>query len=280
MSGRHIFDKYLRKDKLPHIWCPGCGNGTVVNALLHAIEKSGVEQEKVVVVAGIGCSSRANGYMNFCGMHTNHGRALAYASGVKMSNPDLKVIVVTGDGDCTSIGGNHFIHACRRNIGITTVVFNNANYGMTGGQYSPTTPSEAITKTSVYGNMEPNFDICALAAASGATYVARSTTFHVKMLTTQLEKALKHNGLSVVEAICDCPTLFGRINKLGDPAAMLMDKKERSVSVKQAQTMSFEELRDKIVIGEFVERRDIPEYTERYDKLIDKVRQADTDGGM
>jgi len=280
MNKTHIFDQYLRKDKLPHIWCPGCGNGIVVNALLHAIANIGIDQDKIVVVAGIGCSSRANGYMNFCGMHTNHGRALAYASGVKMFNPDLKVIVVTGDGDCTSIGGNHFIHACRRNIGITTVVFNNLNYGMTGGQYSPTTPLESKTKTSLYGNMEPTFDICALAAASGATYVARSTTFHVKMLTTQLEKALKHNGFSVVEAICDCPTLYGRINKLGDAPAMLMDKKEHSISIKQAQTMSPEEIQDKIVIGEFANRIDIPEYTERYGKLVDKVRQADANGGM
>lgn len=280
MSAKHIFDKYLRKDKLPHIWCAGCGNGTVMNALLHAIENSGLEQDKIVVVSGIGCSSRANGYMNFCGMHTNHGRALAYASGVKMFNPELKVIVVTGDGDCMSIGGNHFIHACRRNIDITTVVFNNSNYGMTGGQYSPTTPSEAKTKTSIYGNMEPTFDICSIAAASGATYVARSTAYHVKMLTTQLEKALKHKGLSVVEAMCDCPTLYGRINNLGDGLAMFMDNKERAVTIKQAETMSPKDLQGKIVIGEFVNRTDIPEYTERYDQLIDKVRQAGANGGM
>jgi 2-oxoglutarate ferredoxin oxidoreductase subunit beta len=268
----HIFDKYLRKDKLPHIWCPGCGNGTVVNALLRAIEKTGFEQEKIVLVAGIGCSSRANGYMNFCGLHTNHGRALAYATGVKMHNPDLKVIVVTGDGDCTSIGGNHFIHACRRNIDITTVVFNNSNYGMTGGQYSPTTPQGAKTKTSIYGNMEPNFDICALAAASGATYVARSTTFHARMMLGQMEKALRHRGFSVVEAICDCPTLFGRINRLGDATAMLLDKKERSVNIAKAREMSPEKLRGKIVIGEFADRSDVAEYTARYDELIEKVR--------
>ena len=272
MSKEHIFDKYLRKEKLPHIWCSGCGNGTVVNALLRAIEKSGFDQDKIVLVAGIGCSSRANGYMNFCGMHTNHGRALAYATGVKMHNPDLKVIVVTGDGDCTSIGGNHFIHACRRNIDITTVVFNNANYGMTGGQYSPTTPAEAKTKTSIYGNMEPNFDICNLAAASGATFVARSTTYHANMLVSQLEKALNHKGFSVVEAVCDCPTLYGRLNKLGDATAMLMDKKERAIPVARAKSMSPEELRGKIVIGEFADRSDVPEYTVRYGELIEKVQ--------
>lgn len=272
LSKEHIFDKYLRKDKLPHIWCSGCGNGTVVNALLRAIDKTGFEQDNIVLVAGIGCSSRANGYMNFCGIHTNHGRALAYATGVKMYNPNLKVIVVTGDGDCTSIGGNHFIHACRRNIDITTVIFNNANYGMTGGQFSPTTPLDAKTKTSIYGNMEPNFDICALAAASGATYVARSTTYHANMLVGQLEKALKHKGFSVVEAICDCPTLYGRLNKLGDATAMLMDKKERAIPVTKAINMRVEELKDRIIIGEFETRSDIPEYTERYGELIKKVQ--------
>ncbi|MDR1731607.1 MAG: 2-oxoacid:ferredoxin oxidoreductase subunit beta [Synergistaceae bacterium] len=271
----HIFDKYLRQDKLPHIWCPGCGNGTVVNALLHAIDKTGLEQDKIVLVAGIGCSSRANGYMNFCGMHTNHGRALAYATGVKMHNPELKVIVLTGDGDCTSIGGNHFIHACRRNIDITTVVFNNANYGMTGGQYSPTTPVNARTKTSVYGNIEPNFDICSLAATSGATYVARSTIANATMMVSQFEKALNHRGFSVVEAICDCPTLFGRINKLGDAVAMLADKKTRFITAAQAKNMTPDELSGKIITGEFVNRTNLPEYTEQYDVLIKNAKEEE-----
>jgi 2-oxoglutarate ferredoxin oxidoreductase subunit beta len=246
-----------------------------VNALLHAIEKARLDQDKIVLVAGIGCSSRANGYMNFCGMHTNHGRALAYATGVKMHNPELKVIVMTGDGDCTSIGGNHFIHACRRNIDITTVIFNNANYGMTGGQYSPTTPADAKTKTSVYGNIEPDFDICSLAVASGATFVARSTAAHATMMVSQFEKALNHRGFSVVEAVCDCPALFGRINKLGDAAAMLADKRARSIMVGQAKKMKPDELRKKIIIGEFVHREDELEYTKRYDILIKKAKEED-----
>jgi 2-oxoglutarate ferredoxin oxidoreductase subunit beta len=271
----HIFDKYLRQDKLPHIWCRGCGNGTVVNALLHAIEKTGLDQDKIVLVAGIGCSSRANGYMNFCGMHTNHGRALAYATGVKMHNPELKVIVLTGDGDCTSIGGNHFIHACRRNIDITTVVFNNANYGMTGGQYSPTTPMNAKTKTSVYGNIEPDFDICSLAEASGATFVARSTAAHATMMVSQFEKALKHRGFAVVEAVCDCPALFGRINELGDAVAMLTDKTARSIMVGQTKNIKPNEMSGKTVIGEFVNRTDMPEYTEQYGLLIKKAKEEE-----
>ena len=272
MSTVHVFDKFLRQNKLPHIWCSGCGNGIVMNALLRAIDKTDVDQNDVVVVAGIGCSSRANGYMDFCGLHTNHGRALAYASGVKMHNPKLKVIVVTGDGDCTSIGGNHFIHACRRNIDIITVVFNNSNYGMTGGQYSPTTPTNTKTKTSVLGNVDTPFDICKLAEAAGASYVARSTTYHATMLVKQLEEAILHKGFSVVEAICDCSTLYGRFNELGDAPAMLLEHKERAVDAAKAASMSEEELQGKIVIGKFVARTDRTEYTDQYEGLINLAK--------
>lgn len=270
----HVFDRYLRQDKLPHMWCAGCGNGIVLNSLIRAVDRTGVDQNDVVVVAGIGCSSRANGYTDFCGAHTNHGRAIAYATGIKMHNPKLKVIVVTGDGDCTSIGGNHFIHAARRNIDLTVVVFNNNNYGMTGGQYSPTTPNGAKTKTSVYGNMEPNFDICELAKGSGATYVARATTYHVTSMINYLTKALDHKGLSVVEAICDCPTLFGRVNKLGNATAMMLRHKELSVPVEKARSMSPEELKGKLVIGEFINSDERPEYTAQYEQLIQKAKEA------
>jgi len=272
MSNEHVFDKYLRQDKLPHMWCPGCGNGIVVNAMIRAIEKAGLNQDDVVVVAGIGCSSRANGYTDFCGLHTNHGRALPYATGVKMANPNLKVIVVTGDGDCTSIGGNHFIHACRRNVDITTIVFNNNNYGMTGGQFSPTTPTNSKTKTTVYGNIDTPFDICNLAAVSGATYVARSTVYHTTLLVNQIYEAIQHKGFSVVEAIADCPTLFGRINKIGDAPKMLENFKERAVMKAQADKMPVDALADKIVIGNFVNRDDRQEYSDRYKALIDQVR--------
>ena len=274
MSNEHVFDKYLRQDKLPHMWCPGCGNGIVVNAMIRAIEKAGMNQDDVVIIAGIGCSCRANGYTDFCGLHTNHGRALPYATGVKMAKPNLKVIVVTGDGDCTSIGGNHFIHACRRNVDITAVVFNNNNYGMTGGQFSPTTPTNSKTKTTVYGNIDTPFDICNLASASGATYVARSTVYHATMLVNQIEEAIQHKGFSVVEAVTDCPTLYGRINKIGDAPKMLLDFKERAVTVKQAARMTEEELAGKIVIGNFVNRDDRPEYSDQYRKLITKVQEG------
>lgn len=268
----HIFDKYMRTEKLPHMWCSGCGNGIVTQAIIRAIDKSGIDQNDIVLVSGIGCTCRANGYMDFCGIHTNHGRAIAYATGVKLANPKLKVIVITGDGDATSIGGNHFIHAARRNIDLTVVVYNNYNYGMTGGQYSPTTLLDSYTKTSVYGNIEPQLDICKLAEASGATYVARSTTYHVQMLTKQIEAALNHNGFSIVEAMCDCPTLYGRLNKLGGPAEMVLRWKDNAVNVARAKNMSEEELAGKVVIGELVNRTDRMEYTAQYDEIIKRAQ--------
>lgn len=272
MTQQHVFDKFLRADKLPHMWCPGCGNGIVINSLIRAVEKTGLDQNKIVVVAGIGCSSRANGYLDFCGLHTNHGRAIAYATGVKMHDPDLKIIVVTGDGDCTAIGGNHFIHACRRNIDITTVVFNNDNYGMTGGQYSPTTPTGAKTKTTVYGNIDDPFDICKLAEAAGASFVARSTVYHAPLLTNLIAQAIMHKGCAIVEAVATCPTLFGRLNKKGDAAEMLLNLQKDSVPLAQAAKMSPEELAGKLVIGKFVENKDREEYTERYRKLMLKAK--------
>ena len=271
----HIYDKYFRKDKLPHMWCPGCGNGFVTQAIVRAVDAAGCDQDKVVLVSGIGCSSRANGYTDFCGIHTTHGRAIGFATGIKMFNPELTVIVITGDGDCASIGGNHFIHAARRNIDITTVVFNNNNFGMTGGQYSPTTPQGAKTKTSLMGNIEPPFDICALAAASGATYVARSTTYHAQRLAKQIATALKHPGFSVVEAMCDCPTLYGRFNKQGDAAKMLLRWKEVAVSLDKAGTMTPEELAGRTVIGEFVHTTARPEYTAQYAAIIASTKETD-----
>ena len=267
-----IVEKYIQTDRLPHIWCAGCGNGIVTSALMRAIENVGLKKEDIVVVSGIGCSSRAPGYLKLCGLHTAHGRALAFATGVKFANPNLKVIALMGDGDCASIGGNHFIHAARRNIDITAIVFNNNNYGMTGGQYSPTTPMGANTRTSPYGQVEPPFDICELAKGAGATYIARTTSFHTAMLTKYMEKALAHKGFSLVEAICDCPTLYGRLNKLGDPAKMLLLQKEMAVPLQQAKNMKPEELQNRIVTGEFV-TVEKPEYTEEYAKLIAKSQK-------
>ncbi|MDP2793011.1 MAG: thiamine pyrophosphate-dependent enzyme, partial [Sulfurisoma sp.] len=175
----HSITGMLRMERMPHIWCPGCGHGSITGALVRAIERLRLDKNKVVIVSGIGCSSRAVGYLDFDTLHTAHGRAIAYATGIKLSRPDLHVIVMTGDGDCSAIGGNHFIHAARRNIGITTIVMNNNIYGMTSGQYSPMTPKGMLGTTAPYGNVERPFDLCKLAIAAGATYVGRGTSYHI-----------------------------------------------------------------------------------------------------
>lgn len=216
-----LIDKYLRKDKLPHIWCSGCGNGIILKALVEAIDASNINKEDICIVGGIGCSSRAVQYMNFDTIHTLHGRALPYATGVKLANPKMKVIVISGDGDATAIGGNHLIHACRRNIDLTLIIFNNNIYGMTGGQCSPTTPKEAKTTTSENGNLCRDFDICKLCDAAGATYIARSTVAHYNHLVKSLEGAILKKGFSVVEALTTCPVQYGRRNKLKKPSDMI-----------------------------------------------------------
>lgn len=270
----HVYDTYLRADKLKTMWCPGCGNGIVLQTLIRALAEAKVDQDKVVVVSGVGCSSRAVNYLNVCGLHTNHGRPIAYATGVKMANPELTVVVITGDGDCASIGGNHFIHACRRNIDLTVVCMNNENYGMTGGQYSPTTPEGSMTKTSVFGSYEPHFDLCKLATASGATYVARGLTYKPILLKNLILKGIRHKGLSFIDAMCDCVSLYGRLNKLGDAASMMKRWEKLSVSVAKAREMSSQELKDKIVYGEFVDNNDLLEYTERYAGVIRKAQEV------
>jgi len=271
---RKSLEKYYRIERLPHIWCPGCGHGIITGAVVRAIDNLKIDQDKICIVSGIGCSSRAPGYLNFNTLHTTHGRALAFATGIKLANPDLKVIVLTGDGDCTAIGGNHFIHSARRNIDITTIIFNNNIYGMTSGQYSPMTPKGAYATTAPYGNIDRNFDLCKLAQAAGATYVARATVYHVPQLIKMIEKAIMHKGFSVVEAASICPTYFGRKNKLGSPVKMMEMLKDNAVTIKAAEKMSKEELEGKIVIGEFYEEV-APEYTEEYMKIIKKAQGVD-----
>ncbi len=264
--------KYFRENRLPHIWCPGCGHGTITGALVRAIAKLKLDKNRIVVVSGIGCSSRAPGYLDFDTLHTTHGRALAFATGIKLSRPDLKVIVMTGDGDSTAIGGNHFIHAARRNIDITTIVMNNDIYGMTSGQYSPMTPTGMFGTTAPYGNVERPFDLAKLAIASGATYVGRATSYHAQLLEELMEKALLNKGFSVIEAVSQCPTYFGRKNKLGSAVDMLNWYKERAVNVKAAAVMAPEKLEGKFLIGELF-NQPAPEYTASYDALVDGVRR-------
>lgn len=268
---REELKKYFKADKLPHIWCPGCGHGIIMGAVIRAINNLNLNQDDLCVVSGIGCSSRAPGYMNFNTLHTTHGRALTFATGIKMANPKLKVIVLTGDGDATAIGGNHFIHAARRNIDITTIVFNNNIYGMTSGQYSPMTPRYAFATTAPYGNMDRSFDLCKLSEASGATYVARGTVYHVPQLIKLMEKAILHKGFSMIDVADICPTYFGRKNRLGTPVNMMEYIRDNSVTRKSAEKMSREELEGKIVIGEFYSE-DAPEFSEEYRKIIEKAR--------
>ena len=262
------YNKYLRPNKLPHIWCPGCGHGIVLKAMLRSIDKAGLDKNDICMVSGIGCSSRTPGYVDVNTLHTLHGRALAFATGVKLAKPKMKVIVVTGDGDALAIGGNHFIHACRRNIDMTVLVMTNATYGMTGGQYSPTTPLDAIATTSRYGNIEPPFDACEMAKVAGATFVARGTAYHTIELEKTIHEALVHKGTSVVDIIDACPTYFGRANKFKS-ASHMMDaiEKDGTVNVKQADKLPPEKLEGKFMRG-VLHKVERPEYCEQYVMLI------------
>lgn len=264
-----LVQKYMRVEKMPHIWCPGCGHGIVTQAIIRAIDELGLDKDKVCIVSGIGCSSRAPGYMDFNTLHTTHGRALAFATGVKLANPELHVIVISGDGDASAIGGNHLIHAARRNIDITTIVFNNNIYGMTGGQYSPTTPTADFGTTAPYGNIDKPFDIAQLSIAAGATYAARGTVYHANQLAAFIKKGIEHKGFSMIEAISTCPTYYGRKNKKGSAVAMINYLKESFVDIKAAEKLPAEKLVGKHIMGEF-KCVQMPEYTEEYQKIIDR----------
>ncbi len=263
--------KWLRTQFMPHIWCPGCGHGVIMHAILRSLTALGKDPEQTVISSGIGCSSRMPGYVNACTLHTTHGRSLGFATGVKMARPDLTVVDVMGDGDCSAIGGNHFIHACRRNIDITAIIMNNNIYGMTGGQASPTTPAGAFASTTPYGAIDPTFDLVQLAMGAGATYVARATIAQPQLCESLIKKAIQHKGFSVVEIMTHCHTQFGRKNKRSRPLDNFNFFKDRSVMKAKADSLSPEELEGKIVIGEFLEK-EAEEYTHRYDQLIARVR--------
>jgi 2-oxoglutarate ferredoxin oxidoreductase subunit beta len=239
-----------------------------MRAIAVAIEDLKLDKDKVCIVSGIGCSSRASGYMDFNTLHTTHGRALAFATGVKFANPDLHVIVVTGDGDASAIGGNHLIHSCRRNIDITTIVFNNNIYGMTGGQFSPTTPKGDRGTTAPFGNIDKAFDICSLAKGAGATYVARSTAYHANKMIEYIKTGINHKGFSLIEGISSCPTYYGRKNKKGGAVDLLNHLKDTFVDIKVKDKLSPEKLENKMFMGEFHHSVE-PEYTAEYDKIIE-----------
>lgn len=270
-----LINKYMRPEHLPHIWCPGCGNGILMRDVAQAIDNLGLDHDKVVIVSGIGCSSRAAGYMDFNTIHTTHGRAIAFATGIKLANPELEVIVIAGDGDISAIGGNHLIHAARRNIGITVVVFNNNIYGMTGGQYSPTTPRGEKGTTAPYGNIDRSFDIAGLAYGAGASFAARGSSYHVQQTTAYIQQGILHKGFSIIDCASVCPTYYGRKNKKGSAVDMMKYQRDNAVMQEKAAGMSYEELKGKLVIG-VLAHTNYPEFTAEYQKLIDRLgREAE-----
>ncbi len=267
-----LIHHYLRHDKkFPHVWCPGCGNGILLGALIRAIDKTGLAKDDIVLVSGIGCSGRLPVYVDFNTLHTTHGRALTYATGVKLAKPSLNVIAIIGDGDSMAIGGNHFIHAARRNIDITAIILNNSIYGMTGGQYSPTTPYGMRASTAVYNSIEQAFKISELAVTAGAVFVGRQTVYNAKLLDTLIEKAILKEGFSVVEVITHCHTQYGRQNKLGSAVDMLKWQRDNAVPVEKAVKMSPEELKDKIITGILVDK-DLPVYEREYEKVRKRAK--------
>lgn len=247
--------QYLRADRIPHIWCPGCGIGTSLNAFIRALDEMNFDLNKLAVVSGIGCTGRVAGYLNVDSFHTTHGRAIPFATGLKLGNPELKVVVYSGDGDLFAIGGNHFIHAARRNMDLFVVCVNNFTYGMTGGQVAPTTPLGATQTTMPYGNFEEPFNLPYLADSCGAVYVARWTVYHVRQLTKAFKEGLAKKGFVFLEVLSPCPTLYSRRNRLGDGVDQLKYYKEKSVVKNGADTrevgLSFQ---GEIVVGKFVDR--------------------------
>jgi 2-oxoglutarate ferredoxin oxidoreductase subunit beta len=271
---RSIVYDWLRHDKkFPHVWCPGCGLGIVLGSLVRALAQSGLDKNQVVLVSGIGCSGRLPVYVDVGSVHTTHGRALTFATGIKLAKPDLTVITVMGDGDATAIGGNHLIHAARRNLDVMAVIVNNQTYGMTGGQFSPATPLGAIATTAMFGNIEPAFDIPALCATAGAAFVARATVYHVNRMDDLFLQAIRKRGFSVVEALSPCPTNFGRQNRLGSQIEMMQDYKRLAVPAERWGKLTEEEQEGKYPVGVLVDR-DLPTYLDSYRQVCERAAQT------
>lgn len=252
----------LRMERMPHIWCPGCGIGTTVNCFARALLESHADLDRVAVVSGIGCAGRVAGYLKLDSFHTTHGRAIPFATGLKLANPRLQVVVYSGDGDLFAIGGNHLIHAARRNLDIKVICINNLIYAMTGGQTAPTTPPTALTTTAPYGSYEPAFNLPQLVDAAGAVYVARWTTFHVRQFARSISEMLQKKGFSFVEVLSPCPTLYQRRNRMGEGLDAMRQYKERSKTKHGAPTSEVGLTKEgEIVVGKFVDR-ERPEYYE------------------
>ena len=255
LEERSPMEDFLRMDRIPHIWCPGCGIGTVVTSFAEALRKSKLNLDKVAVLSGIGCTGRVAGYVKLDSIHTTHGRAVPVATGLKLSNPELKVVVFSGDGDIAGIGGNHFIHAARRNMDLIIICVNNFNYAMTGGQVAATTPIDANASTAPYGNFEYPFSLPYLAEASGATYVARWTALHLRRVTKSIQEALAKRGFSFIEVITPCVTLYARRNRLGDGLNLLKYYYDKSEIQHGADTRTLDiSYQGKLIVGKFVDK--------------------------
>jgi len=267
----HPMEEYLRMDRIPHIWCPACGIGTVVTCFTDALKNGGFDMDKTSVVSGIGCSGRVAGYIKLDSFHTTHGRAIPFATGLHLANRDLRVAVISGEGDLIAIGGNHFIHAARRNMDITVICINNVNYAMAGGQVGPATPLDAIASTAPFGNFENPFNIPAMAESVGATYVSRWTSLHVRRLTKSIEEALLNPGFSLVEVIAPCPTLYVRRNKLGAGLDVMHYYHDHCEIRHDARTTDVGiDFGGKIVLGNFVKKRK-PTFLESLDAGLEKA---------
>ena len=277
MTITHPLEQYIRPSAIRTTNCPGCGNGILAQAILRAIDEEGLDMDDFVFVSGIGCAAWIPSPF-FYGdtFHTTHGRPSAFATGIKLAAPERRVMVVSGDGDLLAIGGNHFIHAARRNIDMIVICVNNYIYGMTGGQVAPTTPPGLKTMTTPYGNVENSFDISGLAAAAGATFVARWTVYHALQITRTVRKALNHRGFSMIEIISQCPVQFGRKSGMGNSIQMFDYFKKNSVPVKKASEMTVEERAEKLVVGELVELEK-PVLNEGYARIRQQLRERSGD---
>jgi len=269
----HINDDVIRSERLPNIWCPGCGIGIVVGAYVRAIQKSTIPRDNHISISGIGCTGRVSGYLNLDSYHTTHGRAIAFATGMAVVRPELEITVIAGDGDLGVIGGNHLIHAARRNVDMNVIMVNNFNYGMTGGQHGGTTPLGAKTHTSPYGNVETPFNIPYLVAAAGASFVARWTAIHVRQVTAAISRMMEVKGFAFMEVLSPCPPTFGEFNGFPEALDMMEYFRDKSVVDNNADLSDIAVTahpEDKVVVGNFVDRKR-PSYQELLDELRGRV---------
>jgi len=264
------YKDYMLFNKLPHTWCAGCGDGIILQSIAAVFAEMEWDKHDIALVSGIGCFGRVDDYLDINCMHVTHGRAIPAATGIALANPNLHVMVTMGDGDGTTIGGNHLIHAARRNMNLTAIIANNYNYGQTGGQYSGTTPTGSITTTSPYGHVEKNFDVCKLVAAAGGSYVARTTAYNPVQMRKLIRDGFANQGFSLIEVMVACPTHYGRYNKQGEAAHMMQTMQDQTIPAEKASKMTEEELEGKIVTGCLV-NKPRPDYYSQYKKIIDQL---------